>query len=163
MNLWRRNSESGAGDIKSRVEKMSERKLKNAIRDYLVQGARAMGAPWRNKEALEQTVGDVLALDQDLRDYALTTIIDGTAPETDLGCEIASIGDLLKTGEFNPVTAALFVQWYRREPRKAAATLVHHDAIIGLPEEEESVISDEESSNLSTNGLTSVGNLGSSL
>ena len=136
MNFFGRNREPVPEDIKSRVEKMSERKLKNAIRDYLAKGARAMGAPWRNKEALEQTVGAVLALDQDLRDYALTTIIDGTAPETDLGCEIASIGDLLKTGEFNPVTAALFIQWYRRDPRRAAATLVHHDAIVGLQEED---------------------------
>lgn len=138
MTLFGRKRNQGAEDIGSRVAKMSERRLKSAVRDYLVQGARAMGAPWRNKEALEQTVGDVLALDQDLRDYALTTIIDGTAPETDLGCEIASIGDLLKTGEFNPVTAALFVQWYRKEPRRAAATLVHHDAITGLPEEDSS-------------------------
>lgn len=136
MTLFGRKRNQGAEDIGSRVAKMSGRRLKGAVRDYLVKGARAMGAPWRNKEALEQTVGDVLALDQDLRDYALTAIIDGVAPETNLGCEIAGIGDLLKTGEFNPVTAALFIQWYRREPRKAAATLVLHDAITGLPEED---------------------------
>ena len=163
MNLFGRKKNQGAEDIGSRVAKMSERRLKNAVRDYLVQGAVAMGSPWRNREALEKTVNDVLALDQDLRDYALTTILDGTAPETDLGCEIASIGNLLKTGEFNPVTAVLFVQWYRRDPRRAAATLVHHDIVVRLPEEEKSVISDRNSSNPSTNGRTLAGNSESSL
>lgn len=87
-----------------------------------------------NDHALEVTVADVKALDGDLKDYVMH-FLKTQDVHTELGCEVASIEELLQTEEFTPVTAALFIQWYRRDPVRAAAFLMHHDSVVEIPEE----------------------------
>lgn len=87
-----------------------------------------------NGSALEQTISDVKALNDDLKEYVMHFLQTGET-RTELGCDLASIDELLQTSFFTPVTAALFIQWYNREPLEAAAFLLHHDSIDGIPEE----------------------------
>ena len=82
-----------------------------------------------NDHALEAT-----ALDDDLKQYVMN-FLKNRSDETDIECECASISDLLKTQSFTPVTAALFIQWYRKDPVNAARYLLHHDAVQSIPEE----------------------------
>lgn len=110
---------------------LSDHELKTALRKYLVRTAEARNEPWRSKRALLQTVDDVLALDEDLLAYVRAFIADESQTETDLGCEAASIAELLAGGT-DPVRAALLVQWYRRSPREAAAFLVQHDTVTNI-------------------------------
>lgn len=83
--------------------------------------------------ALEITVQDVMALEEDLHAYVLSFLHTGHT-ETDIACECASVKELLATGDFTPVTAALFIQWYRNNPLEAAAFLMHHDSVVEIPE-----------------------------
>ena len=87
-----------------------------------------------NDHALEATVMDVMALDDDLKQYVMN-FLKNRSDETDIECECASISDLLKTQSFTPVTAALFIQGYRKDPVNAARYLLHHDAVQSIPEE----------------------------
>ena len=87
-----------------------------------------------NDHALEATVMDVMALDDDLKQYVMN-FLKNRSDETDIECECASISDLLKTQSFTPVTAALFIQWYRKDPVNAARYLLHQDAVQSIPEE----------------------------
>lgn len=116
--FWRRGH-SGGGDS-----------LAEALRAYLEGEA---PTPY-GQQSLEDTVQDVLALEPDLKDYVSRFLETGESG-TDLACECASIRELLETGSFTPVTAALFLQWYRRDPVGAAAFLLHRDTITELSEE----------------------------
>ncbi len=100
------------------------------LRDYLENRS----AVKYNDHALEGTVRDVTALDDDLKEYVMQ-FLKTRNEETDIGCECVSIRELLETKSFTPVTAALFVQWYRKDPANAAAYLLHHDAVRDIPQQ----------------------------
>lgn len=85
------------------------------------------------EHALEATVQDVLSLDADLKEYVLH-FIQTKDMTCSIACECASINDLLQTGRFTPITAALLIQWYRRDPVAAASFLMHHDRVTDIPE-----------------------------
>lgn len=87
-----------------------------------------------NAHALESTVIDVMALDEDLKGYVMHFLKNRTEA-TDIGCECVSIEQLLQTRFFTPVTAALFIQWYRRDPLNAARYLLQRDVIQDIPQE----------------------------
>lgn len=108
-------------------------------RDYLVERALEAGEPWLDQEALEDTVREVMYLDDDLRRYVFDFLRDRTKVHTSLGCEVASVQELVFGGGFSPVTAALFVQWYRDNPRSAAAFLLQNDSLRDIPEGIDSV------------------------
>ena len=116
--------------------------IQRKLRKYLVQDARDRGEPWRNKDALKKTISDVWALDEDLKEYVLGFLNNQSYVETTLGCEIVSIAQLLQSGEFSPVTAALYIQWYRRDPKNASMFLLQRDTIIDLPTLQENEICD---------------------
>lgn len=84
--------------------------------------------------ALQETASDVMAMDGDLREYVMHFLKSNEA-DTDISCECVSIEELLQTQAFTPVTAALFIQWYRKDPASAAGYLLHHDGVEGIPEE----------------------------
>ena len=85
------------------------------------------------EHALEATVQDVLALDSDLKEYVLRFLHSKDMTSL-IQCECVSITDLLQTERFTPITAALFIQWYRRDPVGAASFLMHHDVVKDIPE-----------------------------
>ncbi len=101
---------------------------------YLERSAKERGTPWRNKAALVETLDDVRNLDDDLKEYVEEFIEDETKWRTSLGCDAAGINELVKIGLFTPVTAALFIQWYRDDPRQASLFLLQNDTIKGIPE-----------------------------
>ena len=84
-------------------------------------------------QALEATVQDVFALDEDWKEYVFRFLQTGKA-SCAIACECASITDLLQAESFTPVTAALWIQWYRREPARAAAFLLRHDRVEEIPD-----------------------------
>lgn len=86
------------------------------------------------EHALEVTVQDILALDSDLKEYVLR-FLQSKDMTSSIQCECASVTDLIQTGSFTPITAALFIQWYRRDPMGAASFLLHHDMIKDIPED----------------------------
>ena len=102
--------------------------LEDSLRAYLTEESPVA----YGQQALEDTVRDVLALEPDLKEYVARFLETGEQ-DTGLACECASIRELLDTGEFTPVTAALLLQWYRRDPVGAASFLLHRDVIARLP------------------------------
>lgn len=98
-----------------------------------------------SENAFESTVEDVLKLDSDLREYVLG-FIESNDASTDIECEIISIKDLLETKKFTPVTAALFIQWYRRDSKSATLYIMHHDEIRNIPKDLPEIEDDEEDS-----------------
>ncbi len=84
------------------------------------------------EHAFESTVQDVLSLDNDLKEYVLHFLYTKDMTSS-IQCECASIDDLLQTEQFTPITAALFIQWYRRDPVGAASFLLHHDTVKDIP------------------------------
>ena len=120
--------------IHSTKQAFDTMKKRRELRRFLLQDARKRGVPWRNKEALNQTIKDVFALDDDLKEYVWKFLANRTDIETNLGCQIISIEELIRSGEFSPVTAALFIQWYRESPRTASLSLLQHDSIVDLLE-----------------------------
>ena len=121
--------------VKSAKQVIVDMKLKTMLKKYLLTVAEDHGEPWRDKQALQKTIEDVFAMDVDLREYALGFLQGQVPAASAIKCEVASISQLLETGEFTPITAALFIQWYRREPKSAAAFLLQRDTIINLPEQ----------------------------
>lgn len=113
---------------------MEDKELKKNLKNYLLQSAKEMGSPWRDKKALNKTIEDVFAMDDDLKEYVVTFIQDQTKFETSIACEVITVMQMLQTGDFTPVTAALFMQWYRRDPKNATAFLIQRDTIVELPE-----------------------------
>lgn len=102
--------------------------LSGRVRAYL-QGD---GIRWGSRKGVEQTVEDVLRLDDDLKAFVRETL-GGTAPSTpDIHCGNITLEELLKV--FNPVAAAIWVQWYREEPVRALASLCMRGGIEGLPD-----------------------------
>lgn len=122
-----------------------EHKFKVQARRFLIQSAIDRGEPWRNRKALAETVRTLCTMDADLRDYVSEYLLGSGETTTDLGCEVASIEALLQIG-YDPIQAALYVQWYRREPKAAAAALVQYEAVrnIDIPVEPVPEKSEEE-------------------
>lgn len=87
-----------------------------------------------NAHMLEDTISDVLAMDVDLQGYVMH-FLKTSEMNTDIACECVSIEELLQTQVFILVTAALFIQWYRKDPLGAAGYLLHHDNIEAIPKE----------------------------
>ena len=112
---------------------IAESALKSMVKEYLLQSARDRGDPRRNKEALKITIDDIIGMDVDLKQYVREYLRDNDKTETTIRCEVASISELIASGGFTPVNAALFIQWYRREPKKAIAFLMQHDTVCDLP------------------------------
>jgi hypothetical protein len=104
------------------------------VMSYLERSAKESGMPWRNKSALLETIEDVKKLDDDLKVYVKDFLEDETNWQTSLGCDVVSINTLVEIGMFTPVAAALFIQWYRDEPRQASLFLLQNDTIKGIPE-----------------------------
>lgn len=77
----------------------------------------------------------MIDLDEDLKRYVYSFLKDRTKWRTSLGCDVAYIGELVESGGFTPVTASLFVQWYRSDPRSPSAFLLQNDLMMGLPDE----------------------------
>ena len=113
---------------------MSEHALKSMVKEYLLKSARDRGDRWRNKEALEITINDIMGMDDDLKEYVREFLRDNDNTATSISCDVASISELIASGRFSPVNAAMFIQWYRHEPRKAVAFLMQHDAVCNIPE-----------------------------
>lgn len=113
---------------------IAESALKSMVKEYLLQSARDRGDPWRNKEALKVTIDDIMGMDADLKQYVREYLRDNDKTETTIGCDVASISELITSGGFTPVNAALFIQWYRREPKKAVAFIMQHDTVCKIPE-----------------------------
>ena len=113
---------------------ISESALKSMVKEYLLQCARDRGDPWRNKEALKVTIDDIMGLDADLKQYVREYLRDNDKTETSISCDVVSISELIASGAFSPVNAALFIQWYRREPKNAVAFLMQHDTVCKIPE-----------------------------
>ena len=106
--------------------------FKKCIRSYLLKSADDAKSPWRDKKALKETVEEVVGMDDDLLAYVHGPIMGQGVTETPIACEIVSISELVNGAGYTPVSAALFIQWYRRDPKRAAAFLLQHDAIVGI-------------------------------
>lgn len=117
--------------------------FKKQVKRHLVRSARERGTPWRDKKALSETVSDVLALDQDLQSYVRDYLKDNQKDDSDIKCEVVSIRDLVKGCEYDPLNAALTIQWFRREPRAASAFLAQHDEIRNIPRRGADDVSEE--------------------
>ena len=113
---------------------IAENSLKSMVKEYLLKSACDREDPWRNKEALKITIDDIMGMDSDLKEYVREYLRDNEKTETSISCDITSISELVKSGGFSPVNAALFIQWYRREPKNAVAFLMHHDTVCKIPE-----------------------------
>ena len=118
--------------------------IQRKLRKFLIQDACNRGEPWRDKDALKKTICDVWALDEDLKEYVLEFLNNRSHIATSLACEIVSISQLVQSGEFSPITAALYIQWYRRDPKNASMFLLQRDSIIDLPALKEREICDTE-------------------
>lgn len=114
----------------------AERVLDGAFEDELRDRLRTMDARYRG-EALEETVADILTLDEDLFAYVKRYVMEGVQEGTQVGCAFATLDDLVATGSFTPVSAALFAQWAREEPREAARYLLRRDKLEGVDVEAE--------------------------
>lgn len=117
--------------------------FKTQVKRHLVRSARERGTPWRDKKALSETVSDILALDQDLQSYVRDYLKDNQKDDSDIKCEVVSIRDLVKGCEYDPLNAALTIQWFRREPRAASAFLAQHDEIRNIPRRGADDVSEE--------------------
>ena len=116
-------------------ESVMEASLEEMTERYLKDVATECGIPWRDDHAFWATVNEVSNLDEDLKRYVYSFLKDQTKWRTSLGCDVVNIGELVESGGFTPVTASLFVQWYRSDPRSASAFLLQNDLIMGLPDE----------------------------
>lgn len=102
--------------------------LESMLRAYLQNAENGV----YGEHALETTVQDVLALDVDLKDF-VQRFLEGVPEDADaLRCDFATIGDLVQTEQFTPVTAALYLQWYRRNPTAATRFLLGHDSVTEI-------------------------------
>lgn len=117
--------------------------FKRQVKQHLVRSARERGTPWRDKKALKETISDVLALDQDLQSYVRDYLKDNKMDDSDIACEVVSIRDLVKGCGYDPLNAALTIQWFRSEPRAASAFLAQHDEIRNIPRSAADDVSEE--------------------
>lgn len=114
-----------------------QRKPKHAlvplIRKYLMEDS---GKEY-GEFACERTIHDVLALDEDLLEYVKDFLENGSADCEEFVCgNDFTMEELLETSAFDPITAALMVQFYRRDRAQSLQTLLSHDLIIKLEETE---------------------------
>ncbi len=98
---------------------------------------------------LEDIVEDVLDLDDDLGEYVRCFLQTGET-DTDLGCELIGINDLLQIGNFTPVTAALVIHWYRRDSLGVISYLVSQGMIPDICDELRENSDDDDKSAVNT-------------
>ena len=118
------------------VEKVSsyfdfQRKPKHAlvplIRKYLMEKS---GRTY-DEFACERTIHDVLTMDEDLLEYVKDFLENGIADCEEFVCgNDFTMEELLETSAFDPITAALMVQFYRRDRVQALQTLLSHDLVV---------------------------------
>lgn len=100
--------------------------FKAKLREFLKSSGKKYG-----RFSLRQTIRDVLSLDDDLKEYVENFIFSGNSSADDLGCgEYVSMEELLTVYGYNPVTAALLIQLYRKEPNGALRILIGYDRIM---------------------------------
>lgn len=113
-----------------------DKKLHEAVLKFL-QGDSNKLLRWfrRCPKVVRNTADKVVSLDSDLKDFVRSFLTSGRIEDADFGCEYATIQDLLESGDYTPVSAALMVQWFRDDPIHAASAALHHDDVVDIPEE----------------------------
>lgn len=107
--------------------------LAEQVQAYLLGGSIC----WGSRKGVERTAEDVLRLDGDLKAFVREAVMGRTSAVPEIRCGNITLDELLKV--FNPIAAAIWVQWYREEPGRALASLCMRGGIEGLPKPSEKV------------------------
>ena len=97
----------------------------------------------RCPQAVKDTVADVLALDDDLKNAVRRFLSGENHSFAGLSCAGLTVDDLLEKGAFTPISAVLWVQWFRTDPAHAASALLHTDEIVDGSENDSDSSTDE--------------------
>ncbi len=69
------------------------------------------------KAVLKHTLADIYDADEDIRDAIMVYVRDGVV--TNLCQKPFEVEKMIDTYHMNPIAAMLFMDWYRKEPKKA--------------------------------------------
>lgn len=88
------------------------------------------------KAVLKHTLADICEADEDIQDAVMTYVRDGVV--TNLRQEPFEVEKLIEAYHMNPIAAFLFIDWYRKEPKKALqCILLGVDELRDIDEETE--------------------------